>query len=96
MREISDRQSGEQSAGDRAQTKRSDLEASDPVARGDYKEQRELGITNEKLLQPGQHRRWPRYVISMTRTIPQIVSSVFPTAYVTVYPSPESGSWRGR
>ena len=57
MREVADQQSGEKRARNRAEAECSDLEASDPVARGDYQEQRELRITYEKLLQPRQHRR---------------------------------------
>ncbi|MGY3492430.1 hypothetical protein [Bradyrhizobium sp. USDA 4502] len=84
MREIADRESCEQRTRHRAEAEGADLEASDPVARGDHQEQRELRIPNEKLRQPGQHRvnTVPRrgYVIIITSTMPQIVSSVFPTA----------------
>ena len=53
MREVSDEQAGEKSAGHRAEAERPDLEASDPVARGDHQEQRELRVADQKLLQPG-------------------------------------------
>jgi hypothetical protein len=56
------------------------------AARGDHQEQRELRTADKKLLHPAtsRSRETHGYVISMTNTIPQIVSNVFPTAYVTV------------
>ncbi|MEY9437427.1 hypothetical protein [Bradyrhizobium elkanii] len=84
MRKIADREPREQRARHRAKTESADPEAPDPVARRDHQEQRELRITNEKLRQPGQHRLntvpGRGYVIIITSTMPQIVSSVFPTA----------------
>ena len=46
MGELSNQQPGEQSAGDRAEAERSDLEPSDPVAGGDHQEQGELRVAH--------------------------------------------------
>ncbi|WP_245284597.1 MULTISPECIES: hypothetical protein [unclassified Bradyrhizobium] len=84
MGEIADREAGEQRARHRAKAEGADPEAADPVARRDHQEQCEFRITDEKLLQPNNHRfnivARRGYVIIITSTMPQIVSSVFPTA----------------
>ena len=51
-RKLPDEQAGEQRAGDRAKAERPEFEASDPVARGDHQEQRELRVADQELLQP--------------------------------------------
>jgi hypothetical protein len=48
-------EAGKQRARDGPETKRSDMEVSDPVTRGDDQEQREFGIANQELLDPGKH-----------------------------------------
>ena len=53
MREVADEQASEKSACHRAEAESPNLEASDPVARGDDQKQRELRVADQKLLQPG-------------------------------------------
>ena len=53
MCELPDEQASKESAGDRAEAERPDLEALNPVARRDHQEERELRVADQKLLQPG-------------------------------------------
>ena len=59
MRKLPEDQPGEEGAGNRANGEWPNLEASDPVPRGDHQEKRELGVADQELFKPGQHRENP-------------------------------------